>query len=84
MLGRPLASNEKWTGNSTGWVALQSVFYPMHPLSFYLMTLKYHMEEPYWSREPWCSLRNIFNLHLLRPAWPPKPASMRGPSTSVP
>uniref|UniRef100_A0A8C4RZI0 G-protein coupled receptors family 1 profile domain-containing protein n=1 Tax=Erpetoichthys calabaricus TaxID=27687 RepID=A0A8C4RZI0_ERPCA len=25
------------------------------------LTLKYNMEEPFWSREPWCSLRDIFN-----------------------
>ncbi|KAJ8367508.1 hypothetical protein AAFF_G00317110 [Aldrovandia affinis] len=25
------------------------------------LTLKYHVEQPYWSREPWCSLRDIFN-----------------------
>ncbi|KAF7653693.1 hypothetical protein LDENG_00079610 [Lucifuga dentata] len=25
------------------------------------LTLKYHQQEPFWSHEPWCSLRDIFN-----------------------
>uniref|UniRef100_A0A3Q3B0Y4 G-protein coupled receptors family 1 profile domain-containing protein n=1 Tax=Kryptolebias marmoratus TaxID=37003 RepID=A0A3Q3B0Y4_KRYMA len=25
------------------------------------LSLKYHQQEPYWSHEPWCNLRDVFN-----------------------